>query len=69
MQSANAYPSVELEWLATTSFNRAVDYYCTSDDNKTKLWAEKSLTLAAALDDGGALLNLLREKYSGLSWD
>jgi hypothetical protein len=60
---------VELEWLATTSFNRAVDYYCSSDDAKTKLWAEKALTLADTVEDKGTLLHLLREKYSGLSWD
>ncbi|KAF2096421.1 SPO22-domain-containing protein [Rhizodiscina lignyota] len=66
--TSGAYPNTELEWLATTSFNRAVDYYCASDDVKTKLWAEKSLMLADALDDRGALLKLLREKYSALSW-
>jgi hypothetical protein len=35
------YPKTELEWLATTIFNRAVDYYLQEDDDKAKKWAEK----------------------------
>lgn len=67
--TSQPFPNVELEWLATTAFNRAVDYYCTSDDVKTKLWVEKALMLAGDVDDGGNLRQLLEEKYSGLSWD
>lgn len=65
----NHYPASELEWLATTSFNRAVDFYCASDDANCKLWAEKALSLAAVAEDKGALRDLLFEKYSGLAWD
>jgi len=68
-QQDNPYPAEELEWLATTSFNRAVDFYCASDDTRCKTWAEKALTLAAAAEDGGALHGLLQEKYSGLAWE
>ncbi|KAF2199170.1 SPO22-domain-containing protein [Delitschia confertaspora ATCC 74209] len=66
--AANHYPPTELEWLATTSFNHAVDYYIAEDDSKCKLWAEKALRLAECAEDGGGLRDLLAEKYSGLVW-
>lgn len=67
--TSHPYPTVELEWLATTAFNRAVDYYCASDDEKTRLWADKALMLAGDVNDGGSLRALLTGKYSGLSWE
>jgi hypothetical protein len=63
------FPATELEWLTATSFNRAVDYYCASDDDNCRLWAEKALTLAGEMDDGGVLRTLLQKQYSGLAWD
>jgi hypothetical protein len=39
------------------------------DDEKCKLWAEKSFVIAQWLDDGGAVRNLLMERFSGLQWD
>ncbi|KAF1989013.1 SPO22-domain-containing protein [Aulographum hederae CBS 113979] len=65
-----SYPEEELEWLASTSYNKAVDAYCADDDEMCRTWAEKALMLAEA---GGEALKglsqLLREKYSGLRWD
>jgi len=58
-----------LEWLATTTFNRAVDYYCASDDGACRRWAEKALGIASLNDDEGALHHALQSKYSGLSWE
>ncbi|KAI9880696.1 MAG: hypothetical protein M1830_001329 [Pleopsidium flavum] len=63
------YPREELEWLATTTFNRAVDYYCASDDGACRRWAEKALSIASLNEDGGALHNTLQSKYSGLTWE
>ncbi|OCK77725.1 SPO22-domain-containing protein [Lepidopterella palustris CBS 459.81] len=65
----NHYPTAELEWLATTSFNRGVDFYCASDDENSRVWAEKALVLASVAEDGGILRDLLMEKYSGLRWE
>ncbi|KAF2190807.1 SPO22-domain-containing protein [Zopfia rhizophila CBS 207.26] len=62
------YPSIELEWLATTAFNHAVDYYVANDDERCRLWAEKALALAQVAEDGGELRGLLMGKYSGLVW-
>ena len=45
------YPEEELEWLATTTFNRAIDFYCASDEVACKRWAERALTLAGLFDD------------------
>lgn len=63
------YPAEELEWLATTCFNRAVDFYCASQDEACKQWAEAALGVAKNADDGGQLHELLEKKYFGLSWE
>lgn len=63
------YPPEELEWLATTAFNRAIDFYCTSQDQPCRLWAEKALALSNICEDGGALHEVLQQKYQGLSWN
>jgi len=64
----NHYPPAELEWLATTSFNHAIDYYMRDDDSKCRMWAEKAISLAQWAEDGGALRELLMKKFSGLVW-
>jgi len=62
------YPREELEWLATTTFNHAVDYYCLSQDIECRRWAERALTLSALCQDGGSLRDSLQQKYQGLAW-
>lgn len=69
LQKAEVYPPEELEWLAATTFNRAVDFYCSSQDADCRRWAEKALAIANLSSDGGALHELLQTKYMGLSWD
>ena len=64
-----SYPPEELEWLATTAFNRSVDFYCASQDSDCKRWVEKALNIAHLLDDGGVLHELLQTKYVGLRWN
>ncbi|KAI9795239.1 MAG: hypothetical protein M1835_006135 [Candelina submexicana] len=65
----NPYPTEELEWMATTTFNRAVDFFGASDDAASKRWAEKALNIAALSDDGGGLHKTLQSKYLTLSWE
>lgn len=67
MKETNQYPPTELEWLATTAFNVAVDFYVQEKDEKCKEWAGKALTLADWAD-GNALRNTLMDKYNGLTW-
>lgn len=68
LQQSMSYPAEELEWLATTAFNRAIDFFCTSQDQPCRLWAEKALALSNLCEDGGALHEVLQQKYQGLSW-
>ena len=62
------YPPTELEWLATTAFNHAVDYYVQENDGLCKAWAERALKLAEWAEDGCGLAGALMEKYTGLTW-
>ncbi len=68
-QKGDTYPTEEIEWMATTTFNRAVDFFGASDDAASKRWAEKALSIAALNDDGGALHRTLQSKFLTLSWD
>ncbi|KAL8943365.1 MAG: hypothetical protein Q9211_001004 [Gyalolechia sp. 1 TL-2023] len=68
-QKSDHYPPEELQWIATTVFNRAVDFYCASQDEACRRWAEKAIGLAALGDDDGQLHHLLQNRYLGLAWD
>ncbi|RMJ26140.1 hypothetical protein PHISP_02985 [Aspergillus sp. HF37] len=63
--SGSEYPAEELEWLATTTFNRAVDFYRESEDADCRRWAGKAIEVAE-LVDGGALGQLLRRNLGML---
>ena len=69
VHAPQSYPPEEMEWLATTAFNRAVDFYCASQDAECRRWAEKALRLGRAVPDGGRLGELLQEKFLGLAWE
>ena len=69
LKQSDRYPATELEWLATSSFNRAVDYYLSENDAKCKEWAEKAMTVAQWLEDDGQLRDLLMGKFSALQFD
>jgi hypothetical protein len=61
------YPDDELEWLATTAFNQAVDFYLASRDKDCQRWGQRAIELAGLMhDDQGTLAKLLREKFAGL---
>ncbi|KAK2790267.1 hypothetical protein FQN53_000033 [Emmonsiellopsis sp. PD_33] len=64
------YPEEELEWLSTTTFNRAVDFYLASDDGASRRWGQKALDLAGLMvGDRGMLYKVLKEKFAGLKWE
>ncbi|EGC46539.1 conserved hypothetical protein [Histoplasma capsulatum var. duboisii H88] len=66
--SSSCYPEEELEWLSTTAFNRAVDFYTKPDDASCRRWAQKSLDLAGLMHDGGLLYKVLKDRFEGLRW-
>jgi hypothetical protein len=65
-QTEKPYPSEELEYIATTAFNHAVDFYCLGEDTACKSWAEKAISIAGFCSDRRALQGLLQEKLVGL---
>ncbi|KAL1391665.1 meiosis protein SPO22/ZIP4 like-domain-containing protein [Phyllosticta capitalensis] len=67
--SSSLYPQDELEWLATTAYNHAVDFYCAENDAKCKVWGEAAVGLAGAgrKSDGGRLEGVLRRKLADLA--
>ncbi|PGH05766.1 hypothetical protein GX51_02737 [Blastomyces parvus] len=67
--SSSCYPEEELEWLSTTTFNRAIDFYTKPDDVSCRKWAQKALDLAGLMRDGGLLYKVLRERFEGLRWE
>lgn len=63
------YPAEELEWLAPTLFNLAVDYYVADEEGLGKKWARKAVKFADVLAmsrgaDGNEelLASVLKEK-------
>ncbi|KAL4876099.1 meiosis protein SPO22/ZIP4 like-domain-containing protein [Aspergillus karnatakaensis] len=54
------YPEEELQWLATTAFNRAVEFFLVSGDEDCRRWAGKAIALAELVGDKGELGGLLR---------
>jgi len=68
-QTDQPYPNEELEWIATRSFNHAVDLYCASDEDGCKNWAAKALSIAHYCSDEGALERLLQSKLVALKLD
>ncbi|EER25387.1 hypothetical protein CPC735_064870 [Coccidioides posadasii C735 delta SOWgp] len=67
--SRHTYPDEELEWLSTTAFNLAIDFYLASDDMASQRWYGKALDLARLLHDNGVLWKTLQEKFGRLTWD
>ncbi|KAK4996267.1 sporulation-specific protein 22 [Elasticomyces elasticus] len=66
LQYKDRYPKEELEWLAATSFNRAVEAYCASDEVTSRVWAEKALTVAQLAGDD--LHGLLQGRWVRLTF-
>lgn len=68
LQTQRPFPTEELEWMATTAFNRAVDFYCAGDDEIAKDWAGKALNIAQHCSDEGSLERLLQSKLLELKF-
>ena len=68
-QTDQPYPNEELEWIATRSFNYAVDLYCAGDEDGCKNWAAKALNIAHYCSDDGALERQLQNKLVVLKLD
>ncbi|BCS26477.1 uncharacterized protein APUU_51188S [Aspergillus puulaauensis] len=66
--TSTPYPKDELQWLATTAFNRAVEFFLVSADEECRRWAGKAIALADSIsgDDGGELGRLLRRNLARL---
>lgn len=62
----SGYPVDELEWLATTAFNRAVDFYRDSEDARCRRWAGKAIEVAELVDGGGSGLGQLMRRNLGM---
>lgn len=64
------YPQEELEWLATTTFNRAVDAYCAADEEGCRVLGDWALEVAGRMTGrvGERVGELLRGRLSGLRW-
>ena len=69
LKQPDRYPATELEWMATSSFNRAIDYYVGNNDAKCKAWAEKAMMVAQWLEDNGQLRDLLMGKFAALQFN
>lgn len=68
-QTPNPYPTEELEWLATTAFNQAVDCYNERRYDECHTWADLATNLAHYASDGGALERQCHEKRAKLDFD
>ncbi|KAL2160174.1 hypothetical protein VTH06DRAFT_1830 [Thermothelomyces fergusii] len=62
------WPEEEVEWMATTSFNHAIDCYSAHQAGRAKEWATKAINLAHYCGDG-RLEEILQNKYLRLNLD
>ncbi|KAH6613486.1 meiosis protein SPO22/ZIP4 like-domain-containing protein [Chaetomium tenue] len=67
-ESQAAWPEEELEWMATTSFNHAIDCYSAHETDRAKEWATKAINLAHYCSDK-QLEEILQNKYLRLSFE
>ena len=63
------YPSDELEWLASMTFNQAIDFYHASQTTQSRCWIDHALVFASLVRDNGALSELLQNNRDRLDWD
>ncbi|KAL1836750.1 hypothetical protein VTJ49DRAFT_4709 [Mycothermus thermophilus] len=67
-QSQATWPEEELEWMATTALNHAIDCYGVRELERAKEWATKAINLAHYCPDK-RLEEVLHGKYLRLSLD
>ncbi|KAK0732676.1 meiosis protein SPO22/ZIP4 like-domain-containing protein [Apiosordaria backusii] len=66
-ESQAAWPEEELEWMAATAFNHAIDCYSAHEMERSREWAMKAIKLAGYCQDDGGLEGTLRAKYERLN--
>ncbi|KAK1761225.1 meiosis protein SPO22/ZIP4 like-domain-containing protein [Echria macrotheca] len=64
-----SWPEDELEWMATTAFNHAIDCYGVHEVERAKEWAARAINLAHYCGDEGGLERTLQERYLRLDLD
>ncbi|KAI1269361.1 SPO22-domain-containing protein [Xylariaceae sp. FL1019] len=67
--SQKHFPSLELEWIITTTFNHGIDLLGSHEDELSKAWITHALTLAHYAQDGGEIERQLQDRSLKLSWD
>ncbi|KAL2263859.1 hypothetical protein VTK26DRAFT_4655 [Humicola hyalothermophila] len=67
-ESEASWPEEELEWMATTGFNHAIDCYSAHETERAKDWASKAINLAHYCKNG-SLEEILQRKYVQLSFE
>lgn len=65
-QGSQRYPVAELEWLATTAFNTAIDRSCAADVEGCAKWAEAALNLAKTTTDSPHLYPQMQGRWMQL---
>ena len=60
--SRTYYPEHELHWLASTSFNRALDLLANEQNDAAHAWMDGAVNLARWAQDNGALYETLQRK-------
>lgn len=60
------YPSEEIEYLATVTYNRAIDAYCAGRENEFRKLAALAGEFSGFMDDGGALKGMIKGKVEQL---
>lgn len=58
----DAYPEAELQWLATTGFNHAIDLVADDKLDDVKAWLDAAVEVARWTQDNGAMHAILSEK-------
>ena len=66
-QSKQSWPGEEVEWLATTAYNHALDCYGALLDDKAREWASKAVALAHYCNDGGTLTGMMHAKLAEMN--
>ena len=59
----DVYPGDELQWLAISAFNKAVDLLSVGETDAVKVWIDAALELARHADDNGSLHAHLTQKH------
>lgn len=67
-QSDAGWPEEELEWMAATAFNHAIDLYGAYERERAKEWGSTAMNLAHYCPDKG-FERMLQDKYMRLSFE